>query len=169
MGLIVGLLLAEETSLCWLNSSLLVQGIPSTSSYMLNNNYGFDWIHKATISCLVFSGATDGDMQQLLYVTGVSLACIALLVNLGSRAWHFLNWRPISIGGPLAPLLAFLAAVVTGLCFPHMGHRNVEAGSKVAVEAIINNAFWVSSVFLLSGFDSIRKLILGGTEVRTML
>lgn len=165
LGLVVGLLLAEETSLCWLNSSMLVQGIPSTSSYALVNGDGFDWIYKTQVACLVFSGATQGDMQQLLYMTGVSLACTALLVNLGSRAWYFLQWRPISFGGPLAPFFAFLFAFIAGLCLPHMGHPNVESGGKAAVESIVNNAFWVAALFLISNFGGVQRLLLGGAEV----
>lgn len=66
---------------------------------------------------------------------------------------------------PVGPLLAFLAAVITGLCFPHMGHRNVESGGKAAVESVIRNAFCVGLLFLVSDFSGIQKLLLGGTEL----
>lgn len=169
LGLVVGLLLAEETSLSWLNSAILVQGIPSASSYMLVNGNSSDWIYKAQVACLVCSSATDGDIQRFLYVVGVSLSCISLLANLGSRAWHFLRWRQISFGGPLAPLLAFCVALAAGLCLPHMGHRNVPCGGKVAVETSINNAFWVSGLFLLSNAGTIQRVLLGGIEVGTVV
>lgn len=130
------------------------------------NKDSFDCIYKFTIASLLLSGAADGKMQLVLLIIGISLACIALLVNLGSRAWHFLQLKPVSFGGAkLAPLSSFIAAILAGLIFPHMGHRDVESGGKAGVEVIINNAFWVGLVFLLSDFNGIQGLFLAGTEV----
>lgn len=45
------------------------------------------------------------------------------------------------------------------------GYRCIENGGKVAVEAVLINAFAVSLLFLLSDCDGIQKHLLGGTEV----
>jgi hypothetical protein len=165
-GLLLSLVVWEEMRFSWLNSSLLVQGIPSSSSFVLINGDANDWISKASIACLVFAGATQGTLKQILSVTGASFACITLVANLGSRAWHFLKWRKISFCGPMAPYFSFLLSVISGLCFPHMGGcRYIENGGKVAVEAVLINAFAVSLLFLLSDYDGIQTLLLGGTEV----
>ena len=162
LGLILGLTLTEEMTLSWLNSSLFVQGVPSTSSYQLLNKDGHDWIHKSMLACLVFSGAASGDMRRALLIVGVSLACLALLANLGSRAWYFLQWSPMSICGPLAPMFSFFGAVLSGIFFPHMGHREIECGGKPAVESILKNAFFVCAFFGLSAHDGIQRLFLAG-------
>jgi hypothetical protein len=66
----------------------------------------------------------------------------------------------------MAPHFAFLLSVFSGFCFPHMGGCPcIENGGKVAVEAVLINAFAVSLLFLLSDYDGIQKLLLGGTEV----
>ena len=146
----------------------MVQGVPSTSSYVMINGNGSDWLRKLSIACLVCASAANGSIQNALQLIGVGVACITLLANLGSRAWHFLHWRPISFGGPFAPLFAFVASLLAGICFPHLGQRKVESGGKVATESVMNNAFWVALVFLASDLADVRELLLGGLEVRCM-
>lgn len=163
-GLIMGLILTEEMTLSWLNASLFVQGIPSTSSYQLLNKDRHDWIHKAILACLIFAGASSGDTRILLLIIGVSLACVALLANMGSRAWHFFQFSPVSTCGPMTPLISFLGAVAAGIFFPHMGHREIECGGKPAIESIVKNAFFVSTFFALSSYESIQRCFLAGAE-----
>jgi len=155
-------------SLAWMNASLAIQGVPSTSSYVLLHNDTSDWIHKGTLACLIFAGATNGTLQLVLFLAGVSLACIALLANIGSRAWTFLQLRPVSLCGPMASLISFVLAVLAGLVFPHMSHRNVESGGKPSVEGSMMNAFWVGLIFILSDYSGIQRLLVVGSEVKIL-
>ncbi|CAB9519575.1 expressed unknown protein [Seminavis robusta] len=164
-GFMLALLVSEEMSLSFLNSSLLIQGMPSISSYVMINGEGYDWIHKLPIACFVAAGAVQGSLQRAFGIIGVSLTFVAILANLGSRAWHFLQFRKVSFGGPLAPLFAYIISVLAGLCFPHMGGcRKIEEGDEVAAEAVLKSAFGACALFLLSDLDSIQRLLLGGTE-----
>lgn len=149
-----------------MNVSLLIQGVPSTSAYSLVNGGAYaDWIYKIIIASLVLAGAAEGTTQRLLTVVGISLACTALLANMGARVWHFLKWRPFAYSGLLGSWFAYIVAIIIGLFFPHMASRNVEAGGKAAVESVLKNIFWVGSLFILSDHDGFQKFLLVGTEV----
>lgn len=165
LALILGLALTEQMSLSWVISSLLVQGVPSISSHQLLNNDGHDWIYKAVLTCFVFSGVTSAEARRVLLTIGVSLACIAMLANLGSRAWHYSRMSPISLCGPLASVISFVGAVSAGIFLPHMAHHDIEAGGKPAIESIVKNALFVCTFFGVTTYDGIQKLFLAGTEV----
>ncbi|WP_287287944.1 hypothetical protein, partial [Okeania sp. SIO2B9] len=47
---------------------------------------------------------------------------------------------------------------------PYMGHREIEAGGKRALESIITSALIVAVVFVVSDFNEIQKLIVIGSE-----
>lgn len=92
------------------------------------------------------------------------MACAVLAANLGSRAWHYLKLQPLEYSGIGAPILAFLAAIVTGIVVPYMGYRQVEAGGKAALETVLRSAFLVAIVFLVSDIDDVQKFIIVGSE-----
>ena len=165
LALILGLALTEEMTHSWLTSSLLVQGMPSISSYQLLNNNGHDWIYKAVLTCFIFSGVTSGETRRVLLTVAVSLACTAMLANLGSRAWYNSHMSPISLCGPLAPVISFAGAVSAGIFLPHMGHHDIEAGGKPAIESIVRNALFVCAFFGVTAYNGIQKIFLSGTEV----
>jgi hypothetical protein len=165
LGVMLGIAFSEELCLSWLNSSILIQGVPSTAAYQLVNGSSSDWIYKAAIGSLILAGAARNNLQKLLTIVGISSACIALLANIGTRAWHFLKWRPFSYSGLLGSCFAYLLAILTGLLFPHMAHRDIEAGGKAALESILKNLLWVGSLFLLSDHDGFQRFLLVGTEV----
>lgn len=164
LSLILGLVLSEEISLSWLNSSMLVRNLPSVSAHTLTAKTGSDWLRKLLTLTLALSAAATGEVQKYMTISGIVLACLVLLSNLGSRAWYFLKWKPFPLNGPLSAPLGYLAAVVAGMVVPYMGHREVEAGGKSALESVISSAFIVAVVFVLSDFDELQKLLVVGSE-----
>jgi hypothetical protein len=164
LSLILGLVLSEEISLSWLNASMLVRSMPSVSAHTLTTNVGSDWLRKTLTLVLALSGAATGDVQKYMTICGIGLACFVLLSNLGSRAWYFLKWKPFRYSGPLSPLLGYLTAILAGLAVPYMGHREIEAGGKRALESVLSSAFIVAVIFVLSDFDEVQKLIVVGSE-----
>jgi hypothetical protein len=93
---------------------------------------------------------------------------MVLLANLGSRAWHFLGWYPQRYNGMSASIVAYMAAVATGIFIPYMGHRDIEVGGKAAMEYVIKTALLVAVVFVISDLDEVQKFIIVGSEVRDM-
>jgi hypothetical protein len=166
LSLILGLVLTEEISMSWLNASMLVRAMPSVSAHSLVSHLGSDQIRKTLLLCLALAGAAEGTTQRVLTFTGISLACMVLLANLGSRAWHFLGWHPQRYNGMSASIVAYTAAVATGIFIPYMGHRDIEVGGKAAMEYVIKTALLVAVVFVISDIDEVQKFIIVGSEVR---
>jgi hypothetical protein len=166
LSLVLGLVLTEEISMSWLNASMLVRATPSVSAHSLVSSVGSDMLRKGLLLCLALAGAATGTMQRVLTLTGISLACMVMLANLGSRAWHFLGWHPQRYNGMSASIFAYMAAVATGILVPYMGHRDIEVGGKGAMEYIIKTALLVAAVFVVSDFDEVQKFIIVGSEVR---
>ena len=169
MSVVLGLVFNEELSYSWTNVAMFVRGMPSISAYSVTSNVQSDWLKKVLLFCLALGGVTSGTSQLVLTLVGVGLACSVLLANLGSRAWRFLQWRPIPYDGPLQPVVAYLAAMATGVTFPFLGHRQVEAGGKGAMESVIRIALLVALVFVLSDYDEIERCITIAKEVRCLL
>jgi hypothetical protein len=165
LSLILGLVLTEEISMSWLNVSMLVRATPSVSAHSLASPVGSDLIRKVLLLCLALAGAAEGNVQRVLTLAGISLACIVLLANLGSRAWHFLAWKPQQYNGRGGSLVAYMAAVVTGIFVPYMGHRDIEMGGKAAMEYVIKTALLIAVVFVVSDVDEVQKFIIVGSEV----
>mmetsp|Transcript_15154 Transcript_15154/g.28736 ORF Transcript_15154/g.28736 Transcript_15154/m.28736 type:complete len:267 (-) Transcript_15154:80-880(-) len=145
-------------------SSMLVRASPSVSAHTLLSGTGSDLSRKAVVLCLALAGAATGRLQKYMTLTGISLACIVLLANLGSRAWLFMKWKPLRYQGPGAPLVAYLAAVATGTVIPYMGHRSMEIGGKASVEHIIKTGVVVALIFLASDFNEVQKFLIVGSE-----
>lgn len=164
LSLILGLVLTEEISLSWINSSMLVRASPSVSAHTLVQGTGSDLSRKAVVLCLALAGAATGKLQKYMTLGGISLACLVLLANLGSRAWLFMKWRPLRYQGHGAGVLAYLAAVATGAVLPYMGHRSMEIGGKASVEHVIKTGVIVALVFLASDFDEVQKFLIVGSE-----
>lgn len=165
LSLILGLVLTEEISLSWLNSSMMVRAAPSVSAHTLISPIASDLLRKTVVFTLALAGVARDTAQQMLTLIGISLAVMVLLANLGSRAWYFLRWRPQRYDGCGASLVAFISAILTGLIFPFMGHRSIEVGGKAAMEYVIRTSFFAAAAFVISDLDEIQKFIVIGSEV----
>jgi hypothetical protein len=163
LSLVLGLVLSEEISQSWLNVALLVRAVPSVSAFTLTTHIKSDWIRKLTVLMLAVAGTVSGPMQTYMTTVGIALAGNILLANLGSRAWHSLHWKPLRYNGPLASVVAWLCAVFTGILVPYMGHREIEAGGKRALEAIMSSALLVAIFFGLSDLDQVQQFIVLGS------
>lgn len=162
LSLVLGLVLTEEISMSWLNASMLVRGAPSVAAHSLVSPIGADLLRKGLVLSLALAGAATGQMQIVLTLLGISGACIVLLANLGCRAWHFLGWKPQRYHGLSASLVAYFAAIATGIVFPYMGHRDIEVGGgKAAMEYVIKTALTVAVIFVISDFDEVHVNIGG--------
>ena len=168
LALVVGLVLTEEISLSWTNTVMMVQACPSLSAYFVTKHAASDWIRKAIILLLALASAARGKTQVIFSMLGVLFTCVILLSNLGARVWYFFQWQPLNSfnGNPISSLLAYMTAVVTGLALPFLGQRTAAVGGKPAVESILRSALLVAAVFVITDFESIRKFIIVGTEVR---
>jgi hypothetical protein len=169
LALLLGVVFSEEISLSWTNVAMFVRGFPSMSAYAVTSRVESDWLRKVLILALAVASVTTGTTQFFLTLVGVGLTCVVLLANLGSRAWGFLKWKPLGYWGPLDSIVAFLAAVTTGLCVPYLAHRQVESGGKAAMESVIRMAFMVALLFVISDHDEIQKFLVVGSEVRIVL
>mmetsp|Transcript_7270 Transcript_7270/g.18268 ORF Transcript_7270/g.18268 Transcript_7270/m.18268 type:complete len:570 (+) Transcript_7270:63-1772(+) len=171
---ILGIIFTEEVSLSWTNVALSVRGYPSISAYALNSNLvGTDWLRKVTLlTFVVASASTDETFQKVCTLGGILLTCSVLLANLGSLSWKYLHWKPFrglyflfgTAGSPFDPILSFLIAVLTGLCFPFMGHSTIEAGGTSAIESVMGIAVIVAALFILSDYDAFQRFLVLGSE-----
>jgi hypothetical protein len=166
LSLLIGIVFYEEISYSWIYTAMFVRGVPSISAYTVTSNVETDWLRKVLLLTLVLGAATTGRLQVVLTLFGISLTCAVLLANLGSRAWSFLKWRPLPYGGPVTPIIAYLAAIVAGIAVPYMGHRRIEAGGKAAMRSVIISAVLVAAVFVVSDYDSFQQFLVIGSEVR---
>lgn len=164
LSLILGLVFSEEISFSWVNVSMLVRGVPSISAYTLTSYLVSDWLRKLVVLILALAGAATGTLQKVLTLVGICLACLVLAANLGSRAWFHLKWNPLRYDGFLAPIFAFLYAAVVGLAVPYMGHREVEAGGKAAMETVLQSSLFVAIIFVVSDFNEVQKFLIVGSE-----
>jgi hypothetical protein len=164
LALLLGLVFVEEISLSWTNVAMMVRGMPSLAAYTVRSGVDSDWLRKTLLFTLLMTSATTGIPHLVLTLLGIGLTCAILLANLGSRAWGFLRWRPIGCLGMFEPLVAFLVAMVTGVCVPYLGHRQVESGGKAAMESVIRLAFLVGILFIVSDYDEIQKFLVIGSE-----
>jgi hypothetical protein len=163
--LILGVVLAEEMSLSWTNTVMMVQACPSISACSVTKSYGSDWIRKVIILLLAIAGAATGKTQVALTMIGILLACIVLLANLGARAWHFHQWHPMTYHGPFASLAAYMTAVATGFAVPYLGHRTASVGGKAAIESILRLGCALALAYVVTDFDEVRKFLIVGKGV----
>ena len=169
LSLVLGLILYEELSHAWLNVSMFVRGTPSVAAYTLISSFDSDWPRKLVIFLLAITSAMEeGDYQRYCTLSGIGLAMILLAANLGARAWYFMKWKPIKLGGTvtsyLAPVISLLVAFTTGLIFPYMGFGRIQAGGKAAVQLVIVNCIMVSLIFVASDLDIVQKFIVVGSQ-----
>jgi hypothetical protein len=143
------------------------------SAYALTSTVaGTDWLRKLQILIFVVSSASSDDtFQKVCTLGGIILTCLILLANLGSLSWKYLNWKPFrgvplfgNSGTLLDPLLAYIAAIFAGICFPFMGHSKVEAGGIAAIESVMRIAAIVAGLFILSDYDACQSLLVLGCE-----
>eukprot|EP00522_Entomoneis_paludosa_P012905 CAMPEP_0172444002 /NCGR_PEP_ID=MMETSP1065-20121228/4160_1 /TAXON_ID=265537 /ORGANISM="Amphiprora paludosa, Strain CCMP125" /LENGTH=499 /DNA_ID=CAMNT_0013194419 /DNA_START=77 /DNA_END=1577 /DNA_ORIENTATION=- len=165
LSLIIGLVFTEEISLAWLNAQMMVKSAPSISAHTLTSRVGSDLLRKVAIFLLATAGsASDDSTRGWITISGIALACILALANLGSRAWHFMGWKPMPYAGPLHSTLAFLGAIATGIMFPYMGHRKVHVGGRPAMEHVISTAVIVGLIFAISDIDEVQRYLVVGSE-----
>lgn len=165
LSLVIGLVLTEEVGLSGLNTMMMVRAAPSLSSFYLMSPFGPDVFRKIIILLLIIGGASTGPFRTVITLAGITTACMALLANMGARAWHFLRWQPLSYNGPGAAIMAYLAAVVAGAILPFMSHRAVAVGGSGSIESIIQSAVLVMLFFAISGYDEVQKFFVLGSEV----
>lgn len=166
LSLILGLVLTEEISQVMINVGMLVQGRPSVSAYALKAHVTSDWPRKLVVFCLAIASAApqDSQTQRWITFTGILLAELVLIANLGSRAWYHMELNPLKYGGPFAPVVAFFFSVFAGLTIPYLGSRKVLSGGKAAMEGTIRNAILVAIVFVLSDIDEVQQFIVVGSD-----
>mmetsp|Transcript_25420 Transcript_25420/g.60086 ORF Transcript_25420/g.60086 Transcript_25420/m.60086 type:complete len:752 (-) Transcript_25420:181-2436(-) len=178
LTLVLGLVFSEEISLSWVNVAMFVRGFPSISAYSVISKVGSDWLRKAMILCLAIAASSDpyGKSRKVFTLLGLTMACCILLANLGARSWKFLGWKPSlastyfgnctgnAVVGIIEPIIAYFMAIMAGIVFPYLGHREVKVGGTVAVESIIRIAIVVAGLFILSGYDEVQKFLVVGSE-----
>ena len=160
LALILGLVLTEEVSLSWLNSSMLVRASPSVAAHALTSMLGGDLLRKAVILCLALAGASYGNTKENLSYLGLAGACLLLLSNLGSRAWHFMGWKPLSYQGPGSAAVAWCASILLGLVFPFLANRKIHVGGDAGLEYVIRTAVIVGFIFIASGVNEMQRFFL---------
>jgi len=172
LALVLGLVFSEEIGLSWTNVSILVRGIPSISAYAMTSKVGSDWLRKILILSLAIASYSTSTFQKVCTLGGIALTCIVLLANLGSRSWKYMHWRPTmgmrswlcGISTPFDPVMAYTAAVMAGICFPYLGHRQIESGGTAAIESVLRLAISVAVFFVLSDHDSIQQFLVVGSD-----
>lgn len=167
-AVLLGVVFKEEISHVWTNVGMMVRGIPSIAAYSVTTQTHSDWLRKSIVFAFLIAAvagkAEYGSIMNISSFVGLSLTILVLLTNLGSRAWGFMQWRPIQNFGIFEPVFSFFAAALTGLFFPFLGHRQVESGGKAALESTFGIAFLSALVFVVSDYDSIQKLVVMGSE-----
>jgi hypothetical protein len=172
LALVLGLVFSEEIGLSWPNVALLVRGMPSVSAYALTTKFDSDWPKKTLILLLTVASYTTGTLQKVCTMSGVTLTCLVVLANLGSKSWKFLHWKPTmgmkswccGFFRPLDPIMAYVAAILTGICFPYLGHRQIQSGGTAAIESVLRIAVVVAALFILSDYDEVQKFLVVGSE-----
>ena len=143
------------------------------SAYTLTSSIaGTDWLRKVLILIFIVSSAsTHETFQKVCTLGGIILTCFILLANLGSLSWKYLHWKPFrgvplfgNSGTRMDPFLAYIAAILTGICFPFMGHSKVEAGGTAAIESVMGIAMFVAALFVLSDYDAFQRILVLGCE-----
>jgi hypothetical protein len=165
----VGFILTEETSLAGANLGILVRNTPTHCALRLQEppTLHHDAIRKECILSLVLAASTFGWTQSVFTAMGVILTWLLLIINIGARAWYFMEFRTIKrdrIGGNT--LMPFLLSLFTGLSLTFMSSRISTLGGKRAIEHIIFSAVWIALVMILSDMDRIVQQVVIGTTVR---
>jgi hypothetical protein len=168
LAIIVGFILTEETSLAGANMGILVRNTPTHCALSLQEppTLHHDAIRKVCILSLVLAASTFGWTQTVFTAMGVILTCLLLIINIGARAWYFMDFLTIKrdrIGGNT--LMPFLLSFFTGLSLSFMSSR-ISALGKRAIEQIIFSAVWIALVMILSDMDRILQQVVIGTTVR---
>jgi hypothetical protein len=172
LALVLGLVFSEEIGLSWMNVAILVRGMPSVSAYAITSKVDSDWPRKILILLLAVASYTTGTFQKICTLSGVTLTCLVVLANLGSRSWKYLHWKPTmgmkswccGVCTPLDPIMAYIAAIMMGMCFPYLGHRQIQSGGTAAIESVLRIAVLVAALFILSDYDEIQKFLVVGSE-----
>ena len=149
----------------WTNVAMFVRGMPSISACSITTEVESDWMRKIVLLSLALASTTTSTTSMVLTLFGISMACVVLLANLGSRAWRYNQWRPLGYGGPFEPVVSYVAAMIAGLVVPWLGHPKIEAGGKAAMESVIRIAFAVAVLFALSDYTPVQQYLVIGSEV----
>lgn len=167
LTILLGLVLSEEIGFVVVNVTMLIRGMPSISAYALSHKVIQDWPRKLVVFLLILASAApvDSATQRWITLAGVVAAISVLAANLGSRAWVHLKINPLAYAGPGAGVLAFLVATLTGLIVPFIGHREVRAGGKAAMEVLLRSFFLSAACFVLSDIDAVQQFVIVGSEM----
>jgi hypothetical protein len=161
------LVLSEEISNVWINTSMLVSGTPSLSAYTLTHPVTIDWPKQAALLLLSIAAVieTGTTVRHVLTLIGIGWACTMLVANVGAKAWRHLKLSPLSYRGPLRTGVAFMVATIVGLGIPYVGFRHAQPGGQQALETVIVGSFLVAIVFGISDFDRVQAFVVAGSEV----
>lgn len=147
---------------------MFVTGTPSVAAHTIISNSDSDWPRKLSLFILTLAGLSDfvdADGQTYLTLVGIVMSITILAANLGSRAWHFMNWKTLGQGRFYVPVLSYSLSVMTGLLFPYIGFGRIQAGGKSAILMVCWNALLVAVVFVFSGIEKVQKFLVNGSEV----
>jgi len=172
LSLLLGLILYEEMSQVWVNTSMFVRGTPSIAAYTLVSNFDSDWPRKIAVLSLALAAAQPEGSAAQRYTTvgGIAFAMMILAANLGARGWYFMKWRALGqanrgrLSSFFAPITSFAVAIVTGLVFPYMGFSKIQSGGKSAVQLVVWNSFLVALLFVISDLNSVQSFIVVGSD-----
>lgn len=60
--------------------------------------------------------------------------------------------------------MSYILAMATGICFPYLGHRQIEAGGTAAMESVLRIALGVAAAFFISDYDEVQKVLVVGSQ-----
>jgi hypothetical protein len=161
LAMLAGLVFVDETSLSWLNVSLMVRGVPSLSAHTLMSPAGSDTLRKIVLFAFILAAALTGEAARIATLVGVFGVLSVLLANLGARTTYFLRWSPQVYDGIGASLVAYIKAILTGVFFPWMANRNAYVGGRAGIEYIIQTSFVSAAVYWAAGIESAQVWLIG--------
>ena len=146
---------------------LLVRNTPTHCALQLRSIIRNDLLQKLCILSLILGACSTEWTQTAFRSTGVTLACLLLMINIGARSWYFMGltaFKRDRIGG--SHIMPFLLSLFAGLSLTFLSTRVSAAGSKRSIESIILSAACVAVVMIVSNLDQVQKLIIINDEVR---
>jgi hypothetical protein len=140
---------------------ILVRNTPTHCALRLQDPMHQDAIRKVCILTLAVAASTFGWTWTVLTSIGVLLSCILLLINIGARAWYYLDFSTIKrdriCGSTIMP---FVLSVFTGFSLSFMSNRIAASGGKRAIEHIIVCGICIAFVMIISDADRVLKHVI---------
>lgn len=145
---------------------LLVRNTPAHCAYLLQAVIRDDLLRKVCLFSFVLGASTVGWWQTAFKGIGVILACLLLMINIGSRSWYFLDlssFKRDRIGGN--SIMPFLLSIFTGFSLSFLSSRVSASGGQRSIEHIVLSAVVIAVVMIVSSFERFQKLIIMDDEV----